>query len=312
MSRFLGILIAALFAALIAPGCGPRSTTGGGDGGAGDGSLNDGAFSDGWLWDGRAGDGGPTCEPPDMLIVLDRTMSMHRRPDGTRPPDTTQGHQESKWYLAITALETVTAAYDERLRFGLELFPRDPGGGVCVTLSERINGTTATNPTCQEGEVPVMPAVGTSGAIDNALDPETTLLCTSTPIGAGLDTALTTLQSITDPIRDQYVLLVTDGRDTCNNPDPPERACALAQAGINTYVVGFDGSGSGIDPVMLNNMACAGMTAPDHAQNCVQSGGCYAAVDPSSGPTLYLAASDGAELNAHLDDVSSEVGCVVQ
>jgi hypothetical protein len=244
-----------------------------------------------------------------MLIVLDRTMSMHRQPNGDPAPQ--DQHELSKWYLAITAIETVTAAYDQRLRFGLELFPRDPGGGACVTLSERISGTTATNTNCEEGEVPVTPGVGTSGDIDAAMDPETTRLCRSTPIGAGLDTALTHLSSVQDPIRDQYLLLVTDGQDTCSTPDPVERVQALAAAGVSSFVVGFDASGTGVDPVTLNNMACAGLTAPDFATNCQdQGGGAYVAVDPG-GTTLFLSASDGAELATQLETVASAVGCIV-
>src|SRR6185436_13017075 len=106
------------------------------------------------------GSGGGACEPPDLLIVLDRTMSMHKRPDGSIPPDTAAGHAESKWYLAVNAVEQVSAApADNGLRFGLELFPRDPGGGVCVTLSQKIQGLSATNPSCEQGEVVVVPAL---------------------------------------------------------------------------------------------------------------------------------------------------------
>ncbi len=181
-----------------------------------------------------------------------------------------------------------------------------------MTLTERIGGTTATNVSCEEGEVLVSPNVGTAGAIDLAMDPEATLLCRSTPIGAGLDTAVTHLAGVRDPIRGQYVLLVTDGQDTCNTPDPVASVQALAADGVSTYVVGFDASGTGVDPATLNNMACAGRTAPDDAQNCVdQGGGVYVAVDPT-GANLYLTASDGAELAAQLEGVASAVGCIVE
>lgn len=292
---------------LVLGACGPNA----GDAADGGHGGDDGGVTDGHVWrDGFVGsDGGNPCEPPDMLIVLDRTMSMHRQPDGTPAP---QGnHELSKWYLAINAIETVTAGYDQRLRFGLELFPRDPADGSCVTLTERIAGTTATNVSCEEGEVAVSPDVGTAGAIDAALDPETTLLCRSTPISAGLDTALGLLSGIQDPIRDQYALLVTDGQDTCSTLDPLEHIQALAAAGVSTFVVGFDASGTGVDPVTLNNMACGGRTAPDFAQNCVdQGGGDYVAADPS-GPMLFLSASDGAELASQLETVSAAVGCFV-
>lgn len=303
---FRAWLVLAVLGSVVA--CGPRSDDGQHDGGSGlEASVPDGHI---W-WDGGVGsDGGNPCEPPDMLIVLDRTMSMHRQPNGDPAP---QGsHELSKWVLAIDAIEAVTATYDQRLRFGLELFPVDRADGSCVTLTERIGGTTASNVQCEEGEILVSPGVGTAGAIDTAMDPETTLLCRSTPIGAGLDTALVHLSGIVDPIRDQFALLVTDGQDTCTTPDPVERVQALAAAGVSTFVVGFDASGTGVDPATLNNMACAGLTAPDHAQSCVdQGGGAYVAVDPT-GASLFLSASDGVELAAQLDTVASAVGCIVE
>lgn len=295
------------FCVTLTAACGPRGDDGQQDGGG----QQDGSILDAHVfWDGMVGsDGGDPCEPPDMLIVLDRTMSMHRQPDGVPAPQAS--HELSKWYLAIDAIESVTAGYDQRVRFGLELFPRDPADGSCVTLTQRIDGTTASNPQCEEAEVLVSPGVGTAGAIDAAMDPETTLLCRSTPIGAGLDTALAHLTGIQDPIRGQYVLLVTDGQDTCGNPDPVARVQALAAAGVLTFVVGFDASGTGVDPATLNNMACAGMTAPNHATACVdQGGGAYLAVDPT-GAMLFLSASDGPELSAQLETVASEVGCIV-
>ncbi len=303
-----GVALMALMALVVSSACGPRGDDGQPDGGGNlEASVEDAHI---W-WDGTVGsDAGDPCEPPDMLIVLDRTMSMHRMPDGDPAPQAS--HDLSKWVLAIVGIETVTAAYDLRLRFGLELFPRDPADGSCVTLTERIGGTTATNVNCEEGEVLVSPDVGTSGAVDNAMDPETTLLCRSTPIGAGLDTALVHLSGIQDAIRGQYVLLVTDGQDTCTDPDPVERVQALAAAGVSTFVVGFDASGTGVDPEMLNNMACAGMTAPNHAQVCVdQGGGVFVAVDPT-GTNLFLSASDGVELANQLETVASAVGCIVE
>src|SRR5688500_2954793 len=65
-----------------------------------------------------------TCDPPDVLAVLDRTASMAERPDGMYPANTPAGHAESKWYTAINAVESVTTRLDTTIRFGLELFPR--------------------------------------------------------------------------------------------------------------------------------------------------------------------------------------------
>jgi hypothetical protein len=241
-------------------------------------------------------------------------MSMHRRPDGTIPPDTPAGHAESKWFLAITSIEAVTASLDRTVRFGLELFPIDRGGDVCVTLSQRINGITATNVQCEEGDVLVSPEIDTSDAVAAALDPETTRLCRSTPIGAGTGTALAALAEQADPIRDQYAVLLTDGQDTCDEPLSLANAQALREAGVGLFVIGFDGTGgTGVDNGHLNDLACAGGTAPDFAQSCTDDGaGGFVAVD-RGGPPLYLLAEDAQQLQAQLEQVAGTIccGCVL-
>lgn len=288
--------------AVLAVGCGDSGA--GVDAGGGTGQVD----AAGVVIDSGPRPDAESCQAPDMLIVLDRTMSMHRRPDGTVPADTPAGHMESKWYVAITAIETLSADFDQTIRFGLELFPRDPGGDVCVTLSQRINGTTADNPTCEEGEVLVSPGIGTGAMIAGALDPETTVLCNSTPIGAGVGTAVTHLASIQDPIREQLAVLITDGQDTCDEPLSLGNVHALAAAGVNTYVISFDASG-GVDRQHLNDLACAGHTAPGFPAPCTDDGaGNYTATDPG-GATLFLDASDAGSLTAALEQVAGEVCC---
>lgn len=294
-------------------GAGTSSTsTGAGQGGAGQG----GAGVGGTIFTGTGGGGqggaGANCIPPDMLIVLDRTMSMHRRPDGTVPPDTAAGHAESKWFLAIQAVETLTKSLEKSIRFGLELFPKDPGMKQCVTLSERIQGITATNPTCQTGEVLVAPNLSTSLAIDAALDPEKTLLCTSTPIGAGLTTARDELAAIQQADRPQFVVLIGDGGDTCDQALPLTTVQELAKNGVASYVIGFDGSGdmnNGVNKPLLNDLACAGHTSPGFPANCIDDGKGNYAWDANSGVDVFLLAQDGAALQALLAKLGADVCC---
>jgi hypothetical protein len=259
--------------------------------------------------DGVTPDAG-SCEPPDLLVVLDRTESMVRKPDGTNPPNTAAGHAESKWYLAITAIEALTSQLQATIRFGLELFPRNPGNG-CVTLADKLARTASANNTpCQEGEILVSPDLNTGGTIAVTLDPETTRLCGSTPIGLALKSAQVTLAPLRDPIREQYVLLITDGKDTCDGGLSLEKAQALAAAGVKVFVVGFDGvSGVGIDSGRLNHLACAGRTAAGFPGTCTVDGsGDYRALDPAGAP-LYLVAQDGAGLTAALEAVAGAICC---
>ncbi len=294
------------------------SSGSGGSGGSGGSSTSGTGGAGGLLSSSTSGTGGSeNCVPPDLLIVLDRTMSMHRQPDGTPAEATPAGKQESKWYIAIDAIETSTTLFEGGMRFGLELFPLDPGpsGGQeqCVTLDQRIAGTTATNPQCQEGEVRVPPTLNSAAAIDGAIDPDTTLLCRSTPIGAGLTTAkdgLATSKSGDTEDREQYALLITDGQDTCDDALPLTEVQAMAAQGVKTFVVGFDASqGTGVDAAQLNDLACAGLTADGFPGSCADDGLGNYSWDPNGQAIVYIVAEDGNDLSSALGAIAAEVCC---
>ncbi len=248
-----------------------------------------------------------------MLVILDRTMSMHRQPNGQ--PATIQNPETSKWWIAVTAIEALSAKLDTSLRFGLELFPRDPGGAVCVTLEQRINGITATNPPCEAGEVVVPPKLNASVDVAAAIDPLTSVLCTSTPIGQALVTATSELSSIQVPGRDQYGILISDGQDTCDDALVLSSAQALAKNGVKLFVIGFDAAaGTGVSKTQLNQLACAGQTAKNFPAPCTDDGqGNFTATAPD-GEVLYLLADDSASLTSALSSLVSGVccGCVVR
>jgi len=258
-----------------------------------------------------------TCDPPELLIALDRTQTMHYTPAGEKPIDAPT-YGSSKWHQAITAIEKLVAPpRDKNARFGLELWPRDPGGDACVTLAERVtNSKSPTNVACDVGEIVIEPALETGSAIQAALDPATTLLCGSTPTGDGLLTATEYLLTSTTPGRDQYVVLVTDGADwasTCSeDPDPLPIVQQLASIGVRTYVVGFSAEGAnqqgGVGAAFLNDLACAGQTAPGFPAPCVEQAGGYVAAEPD-GPLLYLQAEDSAALDAALGGVVDDLCC---
>jgi hypothetical protein len=258
------------------------------------------------------------CEPPDLLVILDRTQTMHRTPDGATPPDTADGRKSSKLHQAITAIEGVMAAgLDRSVRFGLELFPRDPGGNLCVTLAERIQGRMATNPMCEAGQVVLPPALGTGQQITDALDPERTPLCNTTPTGRALQTAGDLLRQTRVAGRPQYIMLVTDGADfydSCPDPDPLVVLRQLAAEGVKTFLIGFGAQTTmtgGVNPPLMNRLACAGQTAKDFATACKPAdggGGGYDAVNPD-GARLYYDAASGGEVQTALRSVAAMVCC---
>ncbi len=257
-------------------------------------------------------------EPPQLMIVLDRSGSFARRPDGTLPPNTADGKKQTRWQIAITAIDTTAAALGNEIQFGLALFPFDPdgaGGHDCSNLGTWLKQylpPESNDLACQHGEVKVSPAAMNAAAIDQAIDRDNTGLCSFTPIGAGLAAAKDELTSIADPEIEQYAILITDGADTCDGDagyttDSLATADAMAAAGIDLYVVGFDGSGEDLEPAHLNDLACAGHTAPDFATNCHEAGGGFRAVAAPSPGRLYYLATELGSLQASLMAISADV-----
>jgi hypothetical protein len=253
-----------------------------------------------------------------MLVVLDHTDSMSDEPNGTQPANTAAGQKLTKWWLATDAVKAAVAPpLDQKVAYGLELFPLDPqtvdagGAGTCKTLSQLLGGSASTNTSCQPAEVLVPPATSTGTTITGILDPTTLRLCVSTPIALALGTAQTELQSIAKAGVAQYVLLVTDGGETCSG-DVTGAAQKLAAAGVKTFVVGFgsaDAGAAGVNVKTLNDAACAGMTAIGFPAPCTQAdGGGYVATKPGGPPIFYLA-EDGASLQAALQKITSTVCC---
>jgi len=311
----------------VACGSSNRSTYGTPDGSTGADSSVDGAMppSDGstdgtiGFGDGTGGDGG-SCTAPDMLVVLDHTDSMSDEPNGAKPANTMAGQMLTKWWLATDAVKAAVAPpLDQKVAYGLELFPLDPatfmdagGTGKCETLSALLGGTASTNTSCQPAEVLVPPGVGTGATITGILDPTTLRLCVSTPIALALQTARSELLSIQQPGVKQYVLLVTDGGETCSG-DVTGAAQTLAQEGIKTFVVGFgsaDAGAAGVNVKTLNDAACAGQTAIGFPGPCTMNdaGTGYVATKPNGAPVFYLA-QDGASLQAALQMITSGICC---
>lgn len=267
-------------------------------------------------------DAGPEepCAPPQLMIVLDRSGSFARRPDGTLPPNTPDGRLATRWHIAVTAVETVSAALADQVQFGLALFPNDPdgaGGTDCSNLAtwlEEYLPPETNDLACQPGEVLVSPTLDNGAAMAAAIDTETTGLCSWTPIGAGLAAAQAELAAIVDRDLDQVAVLITDGTDNCDSDEgygttSLPTADAMAAAGIDTFVVGFDGTGDDLDPAHLNDLACAGHTAIDFAANCQAAGGGYRAVAAPSPARLYVLATEAASLEAAISEIASQVSC---
>jgi hypothetical protein len=218
---------------------------------------------------------------PNMMIVYDKSGSMEEDLDGDCPlfnngetscdypphgssPDPNPAFDApDKWTVAEGGLDMVLTSHGPKVRFGLVTFSSD---GDCGAGNVRV----AIGPTTEA-------------------DIRTTIAGTSprgsTPIGDTL-ADLVGNQSLQDTSRTNYVLLITDGQETCGgNPTAAARNLFQQTPRVRTFVVGF---GGGVDANELNDIATEGGTA-------------------RPGPTKYYQADNAAELQAALDTILGSV-----
>lgn len=225
------------------------------------------------------------CEPPDLLVVLDRSASM-AKPIGKGADG---GPLPTKMTLATRAITKLTAApFDATVRFGLEVFPDVAGA-------------------CASGTLLVPPATDQGAAIGKAL--VGLELLTGTPLGGPLEVARAHLSRTKEVGRKQFVLLVTDGGETCPSAAALPVVQRLAAEGVQTFVVGFGGA---VNEAELNNLACAGGTAPSPATNCKSTPS--GLVWSGTGPDLFFSAQDEKSLEGALTSIAGKecCGCTVR
>jgi hypothetical protein len=175
-----------------------------------------------------------------MRVALDRSDSM--------VTNNVPGTGDSRWTVAKRVIKSLTTKYQGGIRFGLSLWPGNDkdceGGGSNVCKGQNFAVTMNT---------------GTATAIGGYLD--TTTTCNlMTPIGGTLHT-LVTYAALGDTMRDNYVVIVTDGADNCgaDGDGSTEAGHLLSRTPpVKTFVIGFGGS---VDSSELNEMAIAGGTA---------------------------------------------------
>jgi MYXO-CTERM domain-containing protein len=243
---------------------------------------------------------GSNCSS-NVMVLFDRSTSMMC--------DLIGG--ETRWDIATSALEDVATSFQDKAKFGLTLFPA-PGS----TKSNSCNASLS-NPPVVNLESGSQLVTDISAAL--AKYPAT--FGNYTPIGQTLDDVLS-MPGMNDASSRRYVILVTDGAESCYNSALAESDSTiettvknLATKGIVTYVVGFGeknitlapGCTSGmVDPVdaaLLNKLAVAGGT---------KIAGCDPSSADSTNPNnCYYMASDGDQLVKRLADIAIQISTEV-
>ena len=206
-------------------------------------------------------------DPPDLLVVLDRSGSM------VDPPVTFPPVFDSKWNIMKTALEQITAQKDQNIRFGLLEFPSDDN---CAADSV--------------AEVPV--GLGSHTGFDAYFAVRAPN--GNTPAHIALGSALAYFQTIPVNMAGRYVLFATDGLPNCLNGDGnmtsyPETVAAvtgLYNSGIKTFVLGF--GTFGLNTGVLNDAAVAGGEA-------------------RTGPTKFYEANNAQDLATALNAIAGGI-----
>ncbi|MCB9729501.1 MAG: VWA domain-containing protein [Deltaproteobacteria bacterium] len=186
-----------------------------------------------------------TPEPVNMLVLLDGSASMNS-PGGSASP-------QSRWEAATEVLGDQLDTYAAILNTALAVYPTPANGpcGVSGALDLPFHSTADDFRTFMGGLTP--PG--------------------STPMADGL-LAAGSIYAASGLGGAQYVLLITDGKESCGG-DPLAAVQALAAAGIETYIIGYDPSGMGLDHATLNDMA--------------EDGGHALPITTAADPAYYLA-----------------------
>ncbi len=161
----------------------------------------------------------------------------------------------TRWYMARQALDKVASAYQNRVRFGLMVFPKPAQGcgqQPSVNVAPGMMNRKAMLQVLDSGSVNpftlCIPPGGTTGAQPAV-----------TPTAEAM-TAAGSSQALKDPKRANLILLLTDGYATCGASAASlgSQTAALVQKSVKTVVVGFGDAESAKALQMLDAMAQGG------------------------------------------------------
>lgn len=203
--------------------------------------------------------------PPNLLIMLDRSGSM----DGSVP-----NTDLNRWEVAQLAIAQLTNGFDSQIRFGLATYSACVGNGcsagtVVVPIADMnagaINGFLDMTVGVGSGNGAGVDGRGKIEYLCDSGDPETST-------GKSLQAQVGN-PALQDPMRDNAILLITDGAESGDCIDngvngPVAAANLFGQAiSVKTFAVGFGGANlDEINTIAESGGTTQGYLAEDPAQ----------------------------------------------
>lgn len=212
---------------------------------------------------------------PNLYISLDRSCSMTGGGGGG----------QTKWVIAVSALNQMLTSFKGKVRWGLGLFPDITGDKCTQDASQFAIG--------DNNEAGIQALLSAALKAADKFFPDG-------PCVTNIDTAMKQASqepAFADKTRKSYVLLITDGAQAgCSaaggDPGTEQIITQLNTSGVSTFVLGF---GNGIDAAQMNKFAVAG-GVPNS--------------DPTDPTAKYYKANDTTSLQAALGKIAgSIVGC---
>lgn len=217
--------------------------------------------------------------PPNVLLVFDRSCSMRRRFVETEVFGSGPEDPGTRWYVAREAVRRLTLRYPGRVRWGLMAFP-DPREGCGMPTTTEVPPAPMTADTIYATLMTddIQP-FGLCG-LDNS---DSTTQPRDTPTQDALEEVLL-LPDLMDATRESFAVLLTDGGASCGATPASlmDVTSRLRAAGIDTAVIGFT---VGADESTLEAIAASG------------------GLPRPGGPPSFYAADDAADLDAALDAI---------
>lgn len=236
---------------------------------------------------------------PDIMLVLDQSLSMQQDPNGHEPTDPAYAGP-SKWELLQNVITDVVKQYGDHVPFGLELYSI---GNNRVSDDVCYNQTSIAVPLAHDSAGQIITSLkaakpdadtNTNGAIRRArMDP-----------------------TLANAKKGNYIILVTDGNPNCGsdltNADPMSGVIDGTQPGttvqeivaasmqspkVLTYVIGFDGDMGGVNSQNLDDMAFYGLGPGNHNCGHLGESHCY-----------YKAGASFSDFKAVFDKIVSDAG----